>query len=112
MTGFGLLGHLREMCAASGVHARVVERGPAAAAAAWRAWRAPASSRAARSATARPPMRTPTSRSGVDPVLALLACDAQTSGGLLAAVPPDAVGTVGWVIGEIVAGPPGRITLV
>ena len=50
--------------------------------------------------------------SGVDPVRALLACDAQTSGGLLAAVPREAAGATGWVIGEIVAGPPGRITLV
>jgi selenide,water dikinase len=49
---------------------------------------------------------------GVDPVLALLACDAQTSGGLLAAVPPGQWETVGWVIGEIVDGPTGRITLV
>jgi hypothetical protein len=48
----------------------------------------------------------------VDPLRALLACDAQTSGGLLAAVPPEQWGTVGWVIGEIVDGPPGRITLV
>ena len=50
--------------------------------------------------------------SGVDPVRALLACDAQTSGGLLAAVPPGEWKTVGWVIGEIVDGPAGRITLV
>ncbi len=49
---------------------------------------------------------------GVDPVRALLACDAQTSGGLLAALPPEQWGTVGWVIGEIVDGPAGRITLV
>jgi selenide,water dikinase len=48
----------------------------------------------------------------VDPVLSLLAADAQTSGGLLAAVAPEGAGAVGWVIGEIVAGPPGRISLV
>ena len=53
-----------------------------------------------------------TSRRSVDPVRALLACDAQTSGGLLAAVPREGAEAAGWVIGEIVAGPPGRITLV
>ena len=89
VTGFGLLGHLREMCAASGVHARVVSTDLPLLARRARTWRARASSPAARSATARRPTRTPTSSSGVDPVLALLACDAQTSGGLLAAVPPD-----------------------
>ena len=78
-----------------------------------RAWRAPGSSRAARSATA--PRRDAYTdvAPGVDPVRALLACDAQTSGGLLARpCPPGAVGDVGWVIGEIVGpGRAGRITL-
>jgi hypothetical protein len=44
-------------------------------------------------------------------VLAALATDAQTSGGLLAAVAPVHATALGWVIGEIVAGEPGRITL-
>jgi selenide,water dikinase len=111
VTGFGLLGHLREMCAASRVHARVasgdlpllpgVERLA-------RAGLVPGGSQHNRSAA---DAYTDVA-AGVDPVRALLACDAQTSGGLLAAVAPGQWETVGWVIGEIVDGPAGRITLV
>jgi selenide,water dikinase len=111
VTGFGLLGHLRELCAASGVHARVASADlpllPGAEGLA-RAGLVPGGSQRNRAAADAYCDVAP----GVDPVLALLACDAQTSGGLLAAVPPGQWGAVGWVIGEIVAGPPGRITLV
>jgi hypothetical protein len=35
-----------------------------------------------------------------------------TSGGLLAAVPPERAGEIdGWVVGTLVAGEPGTITL-
>jgi selenide,water dikinase len=37
-----------------------------------------------------------------------LACDAMTSGGLLAAVPPGAA-MDGWVVGRLVSGEPGSI---
>ena len=111
VTGFGLLGHLREMCAASGVHARVVSADIPLLPGVERMARAglvPGGSKRNRAAA---DAYTDVA-AGVDPVLALLACDAQTSGGLLAALPPAQWGTVGWVIGEIVAGPSGGITLV
>jgi selenide,water dikinase len=111
VTGFGLLGHLRELCAASGVHARIVAADlpllPGVESLA-RAGLVPGGSqrnRAAAEAYA-------DVAAAVDPVRALLACDAQTSGGLLAAVPREGAGRAGWVIGEIVLGPPGRLSLV
>ena len=111
VTGFGLLGHLREMCAASGVHARVTTADlpllPGVESLA-RAGLVPGGSQRNRAAAD----AYTGIASGVDPVRALLACDAQTSGGLLAAVAPGQWETVGWVIGEIVDGPAGRITLV
>jgi selenide,water dikinase len=110
VTGFGLLGHLRELCAASGVHARVSSGAlpllPGAEALA-RAGLVPGGSRRNRAAAEAYVVVEP----GVDPVLAALAADAQTSGGLLAAVAPQHAAAVGWVIGEIVAGEAGRITL-
>ena len=111
VTGFGLLGHLRELCEASGVHARVAGADlpllPGVEDMA-RAGLVPGGSQRNRDAADGYAEIAP----GVDPVRALLACDAQTSGGLLAAVPRGRAASAGWVIGEIVAGPPGRITLV
>jgi selenide,water dikinase len=111
VTGFGLLGHLRELCAASGVHARITAADlpllPGVESLA-RAGLVPGGSQRNRAAA------DGYTRIGaaVDPVRALLACDAQTSGGLLAAVPPEHAATAGWVIGEIVPGPPGSLSLV
>jgi selenide,water dikinase len=59
----------------------------------------------------------------VDEVTRILLCDAQTSGGLLVAVPPGGERTMlaelerrgapaRAVIGEVVEGPPGRIEVV
>lgn len=49
-----------------------------------------------------------------DPGRVLLACDAQTSGGLLAAVPADTDPTLlpGPVVGRVVAGPAGTVALI
>jgi selenide, water dikinase len=111
VTGFGLLGHLRELCAASGVHARLTAADlpllPGVEDLA-RAGLVPGGSQRNRAAADAFTDVAP----AVDPVRALLACDAQTSGGLLAAVPRGDAESAGWVIGEIVAGSPGRITLV
>jgi len=46
---------------------------------------------------------------GHDEILAAIACDAQTSGGLLAAVAPGSEPAVGTVIGRLVAGRSGRV---
>ena len=41
-----------------------------------------------------------------------LACDAMTSGGLLAAVAPERAGEIdGWVVGRLLAGAPGAIAV-
>ncbi|HEV7564524.1 MAG TPA: hypothetical protein VGO31_01030, partial [Microbacteriaceae bacterium] len=42
---------------------------------------------------------------------ALLACDAQTSGGLLAALPKDRAHGIGTTIGRVRAGIAGRVTV-
>ena len=50
---------------------------------------------------------------GVEDWRARLITDATTSGGLLAAVPADAAGAIpgGTVVGRLVAGTPGTITV-
>ena len=106
VTGFGLLGHLHEVALASGCAAEVhVDAIPAiegvlellaggeAIAGGTRRNRAHA--------------ETFTSFAG-SPERQWLACDAMTSGGLLAAVPGE---MPGWRIGRLVDGEPGRISL-
>jgi selenide,water dikinase len=121
VTGFGLLGHLRNMVAASGVAARVyLDRVPVLPAA-WeyvRAGIAPGGTHAN--------WRFLNEHVSYAPDLSkeeqLLLCDAQTSGGLLAAVAPDqaeallaALRSVGVaeaaVVGRIEAAPAGRIVV-
>jgi selenide,water dikinase len=122
VTGFGLLGHLRNMTSASGVTARVwAERVPVLAAAREyvKAGISPGGTHAN--------WRFLADWVAYDPSVAketqLLLCDAQTSGGLLASVPaglaPEVVGalrqagvTSATVIGEIEATGHGRIRVV
>lgn len=119
VTGFGLLGHLHELARASGV-AAVIEphRVPVIPEAPEYA------RRGAISSGTRNNLRFLTEHvdwePGVDEVQRLLLADAQTSGGLLIAVPPDraeamaaALAAEGCLacapIGRLVAGAPGRI---
>jgi selenide,water dikinase len=112
VTGFGLLGHLHELAAASGLAAELeAEAIPAidgvlelladesALAGGTRRNRADAETFT-------------TFRYGVLEPLRWLACDAMTSGGLLATVPAERAREIdGWVIGALARGPAGTITL-
>lgn len=112
VTGFGLLGHLHSLGLASGVAAVIdaaavpaidgvlpLLRGDDAVSGGSRRNREYAEDFT-------------TFADGVDEAQRRLVCDATTSGGLLVAVPPERAGEVpGVVVGEIVAGVPGAITV-
>ena len=112
VTGFGLLGHLHELTAASGLAAEVdaavipavdgvldLLAGDRALAGGSQRNRADAEHFTAWA-------------DGVPEPRRRLACDAMTSGGLLAAVAPERAGAVdGWVVGRLVAGEPGTIAV-
>lgn len=120
VTGFGLLGHLLEMCRASGVCATVeVDALPVLPGVGDLLERNHLSGGARRN-------RSDAERAGVDcarvdPRAAWLACDPQTSGGLLVAVPPRAAsvlvdelvaqGHPAALIGSVSAGAPGAATV-
>mgnify|MGYP006278314191 CR=1 FL=1 len=121
VTGYGLLGHLRQMLRASGVSARVKGHAvpilPGAMELALSA-RFPGGTK--RNLTdVRADVRFP---KGMPEARRLLLADAQTSGGLLLAVPEerlaellqrlDGMSPVAAVIGTIEEGPPGRIQVV
>ena len=121
VTGFGLLGHLHSLLEASGAAAEVTAQA------------VPllphARDMAARGAVPGGTQRNLASLAdavsfavGVDETTRVLLCDAQTSGGLLIAVPPDKTEALvtalereqalaAVVIGRVVAGPPGRVAV-
>lgn len=120
VTGFGLLGHLRNILRGSNLGARLwMQRLPALPGALHHAaaGRVPGGSRA-NLRFVQPELQIVGTE---DPLRTLLAADAQTSGGLLLTVPrAQAAGLVaalrarggeGWAIGELVAEPTGRMIL-
>jgi len=121
VTGYGLLGHLRQMLRASGVSARVKGHAvPILPGAMELALSARFPGGTERNLTdVRADVRFP---KGMPEARRLLLADAQTSGGLLLAVPEerlaellqrlDGVSPVAAVIGTIEKGPPGRIQVV
>jgi selenide,water dikinase len=109
VTGFGLVGHVRELAAGSGVSARIslasvpllpgvrelAEDGVV-----------PGGTRSNLDFAA----EFAEFAEGLDEVDRLLACDAQTAGGLLAALPAAAAERLGWpVVGELADGPAGTV---
>jgi len=113
VTGFGLLGHLRELTAASGVAAEV---DAAAVPAIEGALDLLADDRALAGGSKRNRAYAGEFATFADDVpepLRRLVCDAMTSGGLLAAVPPERAGEIpGAVIGRLTGGPAGTIQVV
>jgi selenide,water dikinase len=108
VTGFGLVGHLHELAEASGLTARLHLRDlpilPGVLDLA-RAGHVPGGSRRNREAAD----AFASFADGHDPLLAAIACDAQTSGGLLAAVSPGAVPVGATVVGRLDEGDSGRV---
>jgi selenide, water dikinase len=109
VTGFGLIGHARELAAGSGLRARLrldavpllhgvrelAEQGVV-----------PGGTRTNLDAAA----GYATFGEHLSEIDRLIACDAQTSGGLLAALPAADAERLGWpVIGELAGGPAGTV---
>jgi len=107
VTGFGLLGHTHELAFASGLAAEI----DAAAVPAIDGVLDLLSDEralAGGSKRNRADADTFTTWGNVPDPLRRLVCDAMTSGGLLAALPPGAE-IDGWPVGRLVAGPPGAL---
>ncbi len=121
ITGYGLLGHMHELLQASGVAAEVESEAVPILDAAWPYAEQdifPGGSRSNRIYLEG--HRLVQWAEGVSPTMRLLLCDAQTSGGLLMAVPPERVDALvaalkarstpaAAVIGRVVEGPAGHI---
>jgi selenide, water dikinase len=114
VTGFGLLGHLHELALASGLAAEI-EAGAVPAIDGVLELLADPEQRAVAGGTRRNRAHAEQFASfeqNVPEPRRWLACDAMTSGGLLAAAPPDRARAIpGWVLGRLIAGPPGTISV-
>ena len=109
VTGFGLVGHARELAAGAGLQARLrLDAVPVL----------PGVRDLAEAGVVPGGTRTnlelaaayASFAESLSEVERLIACDAQTSGGLLAAVPADAAERLGWaVVGELADGPAGTV---
>jgi selenide,water dikinase len=114
VTGFGLLGHLHELALASGVRAEV-EAAAVPAIDGVRELLADTDGQAVAGGTRRNRAHAEafaTFARGVPEAQRWLVCDAMTSGGLLAAVRPNSAAAIpGAVIGRLVEGPPGTISV-
>ena len=114
VTGFGLLGHLHELALASGVAAEVDAAAVPAIQGVVELLSDP-DERAVAGGTRRNRAHAEEFAAFADDVpeaLRWLVCDAMTSGGLLAAVDPERAGELpGAVIGRLVDGPAGTITV-
>jgi selenide,water dikinase len=112
VTGFGLLGHLHEMAHASGLAAEI-EAGAIPAIEGVRELLGDETAIAGGTRRNRSYAETFTTfAAGVAESIRWLVCDAMTSGGLLVAVPQDTATDVpGALIGRLVEGPAGAITV-
>src|SRR3954452_15271953 len=109
VTGFGLLGHVHELAAASGVAAEIDARAVPAIPGVLELL-ADERSLGGGAKRNRADAETFTSWGDVEEPRRRLACDAMTSGGLLAAVAPERAGEIdGWVVGRLTKGPAGAI---
>jgi selenide,water dikinase len=107
VTGFGLLGHTHELAAASGLAAEI---DAAAVPAIEGVLELDAESGGSR--RNRADADTFTTWGDVSEARRRLVTDAMTSGGLLAAVPPERVAEIdGWAVGRLLAGPAGAISV-
>ena len=114
VTGFGLLGHLHELTEASGLAAEL-DAAAIPPIADVLELLADGAGRSVAGGTRRNRAHAESFTTFADSVAEprrWLACDAMTSGGLLAALPPERAGAVpGPVIGRLVDGPPGTIVV-
>src|SRR3954466_10395945 len=110
VTGFGLLGHTHELALASGVAAEI-DAGAIPAIEGVLELLADDRAVAGGSKRNRADAESFVTWGAVEESLRRLACDAMTSGGLLAALPASAA-MEGWVVGRLVAGSAGSVRVI